>query len=567
MLKVISSSPGELEPVFEAMLDNAIRICGAKFGTLVSLRRRSFHGSAAQFGTPPALTEFQRKRGPYPAETRAQVPWPRHSDKGRCSQRRIALRIQSWRAATLGGARSIVGVPMFKDDVLVGAIVIYRQEVRPFTDKQIELVKNFAAQAVIAIENTRLLNELRQRTDDLTESLEQQTATSEVLKVISSSPGELTPVFKSMLENAVRICEASFGNLLLYENDAFRHVALYNAPQAWAVEQQRDPIAPRRTAYFLYRVADTKQVTHIADVALENPDEPIAKVAGARTLLIVPMLKENDLIGVIAIYRQEVRPFTDKQIELVKNFAAQAVIAIENTRLLNELRQRTDDLTELLEQQTATSDVLKVISSSPGELEPVFSALLESATRICGAKFGTLYLYEGGVFYATTFHNAPLAFIDARKNRPLHPSPVSMLGRAERTKQAAQILDITKGEAYRHGDPFVVAGAELGGYRTAVAVPMLKEDELVGAISIYRQEVQPFTDKQIELVKNFAAQAVIAIENTRLLSELRESLQQQTATADVLKVISRSTFDLQTVLNTLVESPARLCEADTVSIL
>ena len=296
----------------------------------------------------------------------------------------------------LSGARTVLAVPMLKENELIGAIVIYRTEVRPFTDKQIELVKNFAAQAVIAIENARLLNELRQRTDDLTESLEQQTATSEVLKVISSSPGELTPVFKSMLENAVRICEASFGNLLLYENDAFRHVALYNAPQAWAVEQQRDPIAPRRTAYFLYRVADTKQVTHIADVALENPDEPIAKVAGARTLLIVPMLKENDLIGVIAIYRQEVRPFTNKQIELVKNFAAQAVIAIENTRLLNELRQRTDDLTELLEQQTATSEVLKVISSSPGELEPVFSAMLESATRICGAKFGTLYFVQSG---------------------------------------------------------------------------------------------------------------------------------------------------------------------------
>ena len=566
VLQVISKSPGELEPVFEAMLENAVRICGAKFGTLFR-----YDGDivdlAAQFGTPPALTEFQRKRGRFRAETRGTGILGRViRTKAVVHSADSAADPNPGVATTLGGARSIVGVPMFKDDVLVGAIVIYRQEVRPFTDKQIELVKNFAAQAVIAIENTRLLNELRQRTDDLTELLEQQTATSEVLKVISSSPGELTPVFELMLENAVRICEASFGNLLLYENDAFRHVALYNAPQAWAVEQQRDPIAPRRTAYFLYRVADTKQVTHIADVALENPDEPIAKVAGARTLLIVPMLKENDLIGVIAIYRQEVRPFTDKQIELVKNFAAQAVIAIENTRLLNELRQRTDDLTELLEQQTATSDVLKVISSSPGELEPVFSALLESATRICGAKFGTLYLYEGGVFYATTFHNAPLAFIDARKNRPLHPSPVSMLGRAERTKQAAQILDITKGEAYRHGDPFVVAGAELGGYRTAVAVPMLKEDELVGAISIYRQEVQPFTDKQIELVKNFAAQAVIAIENTRLLSELRELLQQQTATADVLKVISRSTFDLQTVLNTLVELAARLCEADTVSI-
>ena len=199
-----------------------------------------------------------------------------------------------------------------------------------------------------------------------------------------------------MLENAVRICEASFGNLLLYENDAFRHVALYNAPQAWAVEQQRDPIAPRRTAYFLYRVADTKQVTHIADVALENPDEPIAKVAGARTLLIVPMLKENDLIGVIAIYRQEVRPFTDKQIELVKNFAAQAVIAIENTRLLNELRQRTDDLTNRWSNRPRPRMSLRSLSVAR-RLEPVFSALLESATRICGAKFGTLYsCSEGG---------------------------------------------------------------------------------------------------------------------------------------------------------------------------
>src|SRR5262249_33375951 len=229
-----------------------------------------------------------------------------------------------------------------------GTIVIYRQEVRPFTDKQIELVKNFAAQAVIAIENTRLLNELR-------ESLQRQTATADVLKVISSSPGELEPVFKAMLENAVRICEASFGNLLLYEGDVFRHVALHNAPKAWAADSERDPARPRRSARILYHVADTRQVAHVADIAAENPDEPIAKIAGARTLLIVPMLKENDLIGAIAIYRQEVRPFNDKQIDLVKNFAAQAVIAIENTRLLNELR-------ESLERQTATADMLKLIS-------------------------------------------------------------------------------------------------------------------------------------------------------------------------------------------------------------
>ena len=553
VLQVISSSPGELEPVFNAMLENATRICGAKVGVLWLVEGDGFR-SVAVHGLQPAHVE-QRQRYP--------VIRPTPEDPlGRLARTKQVVHIADLRVeeayikgfpplralVDVGGGRTLLDVPMLKEGELIGAIAIYRQEVHPFTDKQIELVQNFAAQAVIAIENTRLLKELR-------ESLQQQTATADVLKVISSSPGELEPVFNAMLENTIRICEANFGNLLLYENDTFRHVALHNAPQAWAAEQQRDPVAPRRSAHFLYRVADTKQIIHISDITVENPDEPIAKVAGARTLLIIPMLKESNLIGAIAIYRQEVRSFTDKQIDLVKNFAAQAVIAIENTRLLNELRKS-------LQQQTATADVLKVISSSPGELEPVFQAMLENAVRICGARFGTLNLYEGDAFRIVAVHNVPPAFAEARLHGLIRPHPGGGHAELIRTKQVVHIEDIRAQQPYREGDPAVVAVSDVGGARTIVLVPMLKEDVLVGTISIFRQEVRPFTDKQIELVKNFAAQAVIAIENTRLLSELRQSLQQQTATADVLKVISRSSVDLETVLDTLVGTVARLCRAD-----
>jgi signal transduction histidine kinase len=280
----------------------------------------------------------------------------------------------------------------------------------------------------------------------------------------------------------------------------------------------------------------------------------------------VPMLKEQEVIGTINIFRQEVRPFTDKQIELLNNFAKQAVIAIENTRLLNELRQRTDDLSEALEQQTGTSELLQVISRSPGALEPVFATLLQNAVRICNAKFGTLYLCEGDGFRSVAMHNPPPAFAEVRMGVVLHSRPDSPFGRLVRAKQVVHVADMTTEQPYLERHPPLVESVERGGFRTLLAVPMLKENELIGAIAIYRQEVRQFTDKQVELVKSFANQAVIAIENVRLLNELRQSLQQQTTTADVLKVISRSTFDLKSVLQTLVESAGRLCDADFATI-
>ena len=535
VLKVISNSPAQLEPVFQAMLANAVRICEAKFGIMFLYENSEFQ-QVALLNASKELAEFFWRRGPFKAPP--GTPLDRLlKTKGVVYTADETAEPNPGASARLGGARSLVGVPMVKLNKLIGAIVIYRQEVRPFTDKQIELVANFAKQAVIAIDNTRLLKELRQRTDDLTESLEQQTATSEVLRIISSSRGDLEPVFEAMLQNSVRICEAGFGQMFLCEGDNVRLVAAVGVPTVLVeFDKQRGAFQPSPGGG-LDGVMRTKQVVHIADLLSEHASYPPTRLGGARSYIAVPMLKENKLVGAIAIYRQEVQPFTDKQIELVKNFAAQAVIAIENARLLNELRQS-------LERQTATSEVLRVISSSPGELEPVFQAMLENATALCEAKFGTLYQREGDTFQLVSTHGLPPAIAeDLRRAGPRRPPPnTTALGRVAATKRTAHIADALSELGDLNPPPGFTGPSlvKLAGARTVLGVPMLKQDELAGAIIIYRTEMRPFTDKQIELLTNFATQAVIAIENAQLLNDLNKLNQQlEQRVADQVSEIER----------------------------
>ena len=464
-------------------------------------------------------------------------------------------------------------MPLLREDEPIGVIVLARQRVEAFTQKQIDLVTTFADQAVIAIENVRLFDQLQHRTTDLSESLQQQTATSEVLQIISSSPGDLTPVFDKMLENATRVCGAEFGSMLLAEDGGFRQAALYNPPAALAAARtgkllHHHPLSAPATAMRSRQVVQIEDVRASEAYLARSPATvQIAELGLARTIAVVPMLRDGEAIGSITVYRQEVRPFSEKQVELLTNFARQAVIAIENARLLSELRQRTDDLSESLEQQTAISDILGVISSSPGDIKPVFQTVARHAAEICEAQVVDVLTVEDDRL-AYVAHFGDFERLDQGESAPLNRDTV--MGRSIVDKLPVHIADL------QGPDHDFALGREYAlrfGHRTTMAVPLIRDDHALGTILIRRAEIRPFEEKHVTLLKMFADQAVIAIENARLLRELRErtddlseSLQFQTATSDVLKVISRSPDALQPVLDVIVETSRELCGSDASTI-
>jgi GAF domain-containing protein len=443
-----------------------------------------------------------------------------------------------------GGLRTLLMVPLRTDNAFLGVITAFRLEVRPFTDKQIALMQNFAAQAVIAMENARLITETR-------EALEQQTATAEVLQVINSSPGDLAPVFDAMLEKAVRLCDSAFGMMSTWDGERIHRVA-WHGISAEQIEAMRQSLAPAPGTPG-YRIAQGENVVCIADLVEEAAAPPTLVQLGGRSYALVALRHDGTLLGGITIFGREVRPFTDKEIALLQNFAAQAVIAMENARLLTETR-------EALEQQTATAEVLQVINSSPGELQPVFDAMLEKALRLCEAAFGTLVGFSGERFQTLAQRGLPAPYAEYLATTADQPGPGGGQQRVLRGERVVHFTDMMNDAAYRSGkNPMHRAMVDVGGARSGLIVPLRRDDAVVGTFMIYRQEVRPFTDKQIALLQSFAAQAVIAMENARLITETREALEQQTATAEVLGVINSSPGDLTPVFNAILEKAHSLC--------
>ena len=556
ILQIISSSPTEVQPVFDVIIRSAVTLCDASFGGL-----HLFDGEQitldAHSGLPEEELEVLRTVFPFPIRSNSLL--------GRALLERSPVQVEDVRAIpgyhstaiqSLARYRTGLGVPMLREGTPIGGLVLWRSEVRPFTDRQIELIMTFASQAVIAVENVRLFTELQEKNLALTEAhahvseaLEQRTATAEILSVISRSPTDLQPVFDTIIRSAVRLCDGLYGTAVRFDGEMMHLAAGYNyTPEVRQALEDAFPMRPDRRM-MAGRAILARAVIQVGD-ALEDPEyaQDVARAGGFRSMLAVPMMREGNPIGAIVVNRGQAGSFSVSQIDLLKTFADQAVIAIENVRLFTELETRNTELTEALEQQTATSEVLKVISRSAFDLQPVLETLLENATRLCAAEWGVIFRPDGEGYRMAVVYGASPEFSEFLARTPIPPGRGSTVGRAAMERRTVQIADVSADPEYQITD-----FQRIGGFRTVLAVPMLREGVLLGVFGLHRDEVRPFTDKQIQLVATFADQAAIAIENVRLFREIEDkSRQLEVASQHKSEFLANMSHELRTPLNAII---------------
>ncbi len=566
VLKAISRSAFDLQPVLETLVESATRLSNSDIAYLFRREGEAFRwvaGYGHEAEVHARLTDALKFR---------KVPADRGSITGRAALERKAVHATdvltdpdyTWsEVQKIGGYRAALGVPLLRDNDVVGVIFVGRNKAQPFTPREVELVTTFADQAVIAIENVRLFEEVQARTRELSESLDHQTATSELLEVIGRSTTDLQPVFDTLAESAVRLCEAERAFVFRFDGEVLRAAAWHGTSPELVAMITAHPVRLGRQT-IAARAGSERKTVHVHDVQADPEYTYFTKdVDPIRTVLAVPMLRGDELLGVTVIYRREVRPFSPGQVALMETFSDQAVIAIENARLFEEVQARSRDLAEALQYQTATGDVLGVISRSPSDLDPVLNTIVETAAKLCQADIAEVMrpLETDGDWYTAAVYGGSEEYKEHIARIRIPPGRGSVAGRVQMDHKSTQIIDATADDEFS-----LLETQRVGGFRTMLGVPLLREDKLLGIILMLRKTVRPFDDKHIGLAETFADQAVIAIENARLFEEvqkrtrdLTESLQQQTATADVLKVISRSAFDLDAVLTTLIQSAATLC--------
>jgi len=550
ILRVISSSTTDLQPVMDAVAESAGRLCDAD--TVIHRREGDFSERVAHFG--PALAGPLGER----------LPLTRGSVTGRAMIDRQPVHVEDLQAAgeefPEGSAlareldhRTTLCVPMLREGVAIGSILLRRRETRPFTDKQIALLQTFADQAVIAIENVRLFKELEVRNRDLGEALEQQTATSEILGVISSSPTDVQPVFEVIVERAVRLCGGRFGRVYRYDGDLIHVVARHGVSAAGAEELQRVFPRPATDDTIVGRVITTRQAAYVTDIERAEGVPPLSRLMiealGTRSQVTVPMLRAGEPIGAMTIGWAEPDGFGEQQITLLQTFANQAVIAIENVRLFKELEARNSDLTESLEQQTATGEILRVISSSQTDVQPVFETIAENSLRLCDATFSTVFRFDGELVHLAALRNLTPEGAEAiRAAFPMPPSRGGASARSILTRRIVHIADV------REDPEYVLGGlADIAKFRSILSVPMLRDGQPIGTITVAADRTALFPDKQVELLKTFADQAVIAVENTRLFNEIQDKTQQlEIANRHKSEFLANMSHELRTPLNAVI---------------